>query len=79
MGNNSFTAICRGERDSVHLDANNLDPNTAANPNKPEASVNKRVTSEDSYSFGKRSDYPLKFSVKCNDIAKSALISLLKE
>ena len=28
---------------------------------KPEASVNSRVTSEDSHSSGKRTDFPLKF------------------
>lgn len=49
MGNNSFTAIGRGEREFVYLYANQLDSSTAANPNKPESYENKRVTSEDSH------------------------------
>lgn len=61
IGKNSFTAICKGRRVCVHSSANHFDPNTAANPNKPEASVKSRVTSEDSYSSGRRTDFPLKF------------------
>lgn len=67
-----------GKRYSIHLDANHIDRSTTANPNKPDASVNKRVTSDDTHFSGKRTDFPLKFSRKCNHIAKSALISLLK-
>lgn len=57
---NSFTAICKGRRVSVHSSANHFDLNTAANPYKPEAPVNSRMTSADSRS-SRRTFFPLKF------------------
>lgn len=54
----------------IPLDENHINQSTTANPNKPEAYVNKCLTPEDSYLSRKRADFPL-LSIKCKH--KSAL------
>lgn len=78
MGNNSFTAICRGKRDFVHKDANHFNPNTVKNPNKLESSVYKRVTSEDYHKSGRRTDFSIHFFENATTLPKLALTLLLK-